>query len=84
MKERFAALLTDALRASLLEQNGYEVQILEFIDMEHTPKNLLIRAVKRGEKADKKQEKLEKLENSYKTLCDELNAHGTLEKILKM
>lgn len=81
LKERFAALLTDALRANLLEQNGYEVQILEFIDMEHTPKNLLIRAVKRGEKADKKKEKLE---NSYKTLCDELNAHGTLEKILKM
>lgn len=81
LKERFAALLTDALRANLLEQNGYEVKILEFIDMEHTPKNLLIRAVRRGEKADKKQEKLE---NSYKTLCDELNAHGTLEKILKM
>ena len=81
LKERFAALLTDALRANLLEQHGYEVQILEFIDMEHTPKNLLIRAVKRGEKADKKQEKLE---NSYKTLCDELNAHGTLEKLLKM
>ena len=81
LKERFAALLTDALRANLLEQNGYEVQILEFIDMEHTPKNLLIRAVKRGEKADKKQEKLE---NSYKTLCDELNVHGTLEKILNM
>lgn len=81
LKERFAALLTDALRANLLEQNGYEVQILEFIDMEHTPKNLLIRAVKRGEKADKKQEKLE---NSYRTLCDELNAHGTLEKILNM
>lgn len=81
LKERFAALLTDALRANLLEQNGYEVQILEFIDMEHTPKNLLIRAIKRGEKADKKKEKLE---NSYKTLCDELNAHGTLEKILNM
>ena len=81
LKERFAALLTDALRANLLEQNGYEVQILEFIDMEHTPKNLLIRAVKRGEKADKKQEKLE---NSYKTLCDELNVHGTLETLLKM
>ncbi len=81
LKERFAALLTDALRANLLEQNGYEVQILEFIDMEHTPKNLLIRAVKWGEKADKKQEKLE---NSYKTLCDEMNAHGTLEKLLKM
>ena len=41
-----AALITDGLRASLLEQAGYRVQVLEFIDMEHTPKNILIRAVK--------------------------------------
>ncbi len=47
IKERIAALVTDALRADLLEQHGYDTQILEFIDMEHTPKNLLIRAVKR-------------------------------------
>lgn len=47
IKERMAALITDALRAGLLEQNGYDTQILEFIDMEHTPKNLMIRAVKR-------------------------------------
>ena len=47
LKERMAALVTDGLRANLLEQQGYDVQILEFIDMEHTPKNLLIRAVKR-------------------------------------
>ena len=46
IKERMAALITDALRAQLLEQQGYETQILEFIDMEHTPKNLMIRAVK--------------------------------------
>ncbi len=46
IKERMAALITDALRADLLEQNGYDTQILEFIDMEHTPKNLMIRAVK--------------------------------------
>ncbi len=46
IKERIAALITDALRANLLEQNGYDTQILEFIDMEHTPKNLMIRAVK--------------------------------------
>ena len=52
LKERFAALLTDALRANLLEQHGYEVQILEFIDMEHTPKNILLRAVKTGRRAD--------------------------------
>ena len=47
LKERMAALITDGLRASLLEQQGYEVQVLEFIDMEHTPKNILIRAVKK-------------------------------------
>ncbi len=46
IKERMAALITDALRADILEQNGYDTQILEFIDMEHTPKNLMIRAVK--------------------------------------
>lgn len=46
IKERMAALITDALRANLLELHGYDTQILEFIDMEHTPKNLMIRAVK--------------------------------------
>lgn len=48
IKERMAALMTDALRADILEEMGYEVQILEFIDMEHTPKNILIRAVKKS------------------------------------
>lgn len=47
IKERMSALITDAVRANLLEEMGYETQILEFIDMEHTPKNLLIRAVKK-------------------------------------
>ena len=46
LKERFAALLTDGLRAQMLKSAGYDTQILEFISMEHTPKNLLIRAVK--------------------------------------
>lgn len=46
IRERMAALITDAIRAGLLEENGYDTQILEFIDMEHTPKNLMIRAVK--------------------------------------
>lgn len=46
LKERFAALATDAVRANLLEAAGYRTQLLEFIDMEHTPKNILIRAVK--------------------------------------
>ncbi len=48
LKERMSALLTDGIRAELLESKGYSTQILEFIDMEHTPKNLLIRAVKTG------------------------------------
>lgn len=47
IKERFSALVTDAMRANLLEAAGYETSILEFIDMEHTPKNLLIRAVRK-------------------------------------
>ena len=51
IRERMAALVTDALRAGVLEEQGYEVQILEFIDMEHTPKNILIRAVKGSRKA---------------------------------
>ena len=45
VRERLAALLTDAMRAELLSGAGYRVQILEFIDMSHTPKNLLIRAI---------------------------------------
>ena len=49
LKERFAALATDALRAAALESAGYRTQILEFVDLDHTPKNLLIRAVKRRE-----------------------------------
>ena len=44
LKERMAAIITDAVRAETLEMAGYDTQILEFIDMEHTPKNLLIRA----------------------------------------
>lgn len=47
IKERMSALITDAVRANLLTGQGYDTQILEFIDMEHTPKNLLIRAVKK-------------------------------------
>ena len=46
LREKFSSLLTDALRAEWLEQQGYKVQLLEFIDEEHTPKNILIRAVK--------------------------------------
>lgn len=52
IKDRMAALYTDAIRAQVLEYRGYRTQILEFIDMEHTPKNILIRAVYQGKKKD--------------------------------
>lgn len=58
IKERMAALITDGMRANFLEKCGYKTQILEFIDMEHTPKNLLIRAVK-GERTENHVEELE-------------------------
>ena len=48
LRERFSALMTDAVRAELLEERGYNVQVLEFIDMEGTPKNLMIRATLKG------------------------------------
>lgn len=50
IKERLAALVTDGLRAQYLEREGYDVQVLEFIDMEHTPKNILLRAVRTGKR----------------------------------
>lgn len=56
IKERMTALYTDALRAEILENRGYRTQILEFIDMEHTPKNILIRAVKQGGPKDNRKE----------------------------
>lgn len=55
IKERMSALMTDAFRANVLEACGYKTQILEFIDMEHTPKNLLLRAVKSRNMTQKEQ-----------------------------
>lgn len=54
IKERFSALATDVIRAELLNSHGYDAQILEFIDMSHTPKNLLIRAIKTNKTSDNK------------------------------
>lgn len=51
IKEKFSSLVTDALRGEWLESQGYKVQMLEFIDIEHTPKNILIRAVKNDKKS---------------------------------
>ena len=51
LRERMASLITDGLRAKYLEREGYDVQVLEFIDMEHTPKNILLRAVQKKSEA---------------------------------
>lgn len=56
IKERMAALLTDAIRAEYLESQGYHTQLLEFIDMEHTPKNILIRGIFQGKAADNREQ----------------------------
>ena len=72
LKERMAALYTDGIRAEILENHGYRTQILEFIDMEHTPKNVLIRAVKEG-KSKKNGKKLQEM-------MDFLHVENTLAK----
>ena len=82
IKERMAALLTDALRANLLEQRGYETQILEFIDMEHTPKNLLIRAVKKNGMRPKSGSGISK-KNDISSVTELLHVAPTLEKLLQ-
>ena len=64
LQERFAALATDALRANLLELCGYQTQVVEFIDLEHTAKNLLIRAIRR----DQPSTRTEHFLNSYRQL----------------
>lgn len=75
IKERMAALYTDALRAELLENQGYRTQILEFIDMEHTPKNILIRAVREGKPRDNGDE--------IRAITDFLGVRPTLAELLR-
>ncbi len=75
LKERMAAIVTDAARAKLLTANGYDTQILEFIDMEHTPKNLLIRAVKSGKEDLSAREKT-------KEMLEALNLELTIDKLI--
>ena len=87
LKERIAALLTDGLRAELLEQQGYDTQILEFIDMEHTPKNILIRAVKRPEREKKgagsaENRKSAERAEGYERCARALHADLTLARLL--
>lgn len=76
IRERISALITDAMRAEYLKNAGYDAQILEFIEMEHTPKNILIRAVKTG----RKRENSDKIKR-----CEELlHIAPTLGKLLNV
>ena len=74
IRERMSALLPDAIRANLLEEAGYQVQVLEFIDMEHTPKNILLRAVKSGK---------QKTSGELTELMEELHVSPTLAALLR-
>lgn len=76
LKERMAALMTDGLRAQLLEIMGYKTQILEFIDMEHTPKNILIRGVKTGIRGNRAKEI-----EAYQTCAGAVNGDLTLFRL---
>lgn len=78
LKERTAAIMTDAIRANLLEYSGYKTQVLEFIDFTHTPKNLLIRAVKSNISKEHKEKMLAEVEN----LIGEFNLNPSLYKML--
>jgi len=80
IKERTAALFTDAIRGNLLEAAGYQTQILEFIDMEHTPKNILLRAVRKQKTSE---EKLQKNLEEIKPTLELLQAEPTLYSLLK-
>ena len=79
IQERFSALLTDSIRGNLLEYCGYKAQLLEFIDFDHTPKNILIRAVLKGSNPKATREKAL---NEVKNAMAEFNVEPTLYKLL--
>ena len=76
LKERFAAEVTDAARAHLLGLAGYDVQVLEFVDLEHTAKNVLIRAVRRPSRDRGR------LAVEYRELKEALGIEPALERLL--
>ena len=79
IKERVAALVTDSIRGLMLEACGYKTDIMEFIDIAHSPKNLLIRAVKKNVSQDKKNLAVSDAEN----LCREFGVRQTLMDMLR-
>ncbi len=80
IQERFAALLTDSIRGNLLTYSGYKTQLLEFIDFAHTPKNILIRAIKKPSLPAAKKAALKEVENAIR----EFNVEPTLYKLLNI
>ena len=81
IKERTAALITDAIRANLLQYMGYDTKVIEFIDIEHSPKNILLRGVK---KENISKEKKEQLINEVKAITNEFNLNPTLLHLLNL
>lgn len=79
VKERISALMTDAIRANLLEYCGYKTQLLEFIDISHSPKNILIRAVKGNRSQAKKEQAL----SEVKQIMETFHVEPTLYRILQ-
>ncbi len=65
IKERVSALLTDSIRAAVLEDAGYEVDVIEFVDFEHSPKNLMLRARWTGKKRPADRVRAEALQAQY-------------------
>lgn len=82
LKEKLSSIITDSIRAELLESSGYKVQLLEFIDISHTPKNILIRAIRKPTSKFS----MDKNCKSYlqaKRLLDSLQLNHSLEDLLK-
>jgi len=78
LRERFAAEVTDAARARLLELAGYDVQVVEFVPLEHTPKNVLLRATR----TTRPERDRRRLAGEYRAFADALGVEPALERLL--